>query len=165
MNGLKNMEIKPGSKILYLGASTGTTPSHLSDIIGKEGIIYALEFAERVFRSLSELSKKRKNIVPIFADARKSENYYWVEECDILYCDIAQPDETEIAIHNANEFLKKGGYFYIAIKSQSIDVTKVPKIIYQEEKAKLEKANFQVIELIDLEPHEEKHAMIVAKKN
>ena len=165
LNGLKTMEIKKGSKILYLGASTGTTPSHLSDIIGNEGIIYALEFAERVFRSLIDLSKKRKNIAPIIADARKTSLYYWIEECDVLYCDIAQPNETEIAIANANEFLKKKGILYIAIKSQSIEVTKAPKIIYQEEKVKLEKAGFTVIELIDLEPYEEKHAMIVARKS
>ncbi len=164
LNGLKENPIKNSSKILYLGASTGTTTSHVSDIIGKDGIIYAVEFADRVFQPLIELSKKRKNIMPLFADARKPEKYAWVEEVDIVYCDIAQSDQTQIAIRNAKEFLKNGGFVMIAIKSQSIDVTKIPKQIYEEEKKKLEKEGFDVVQLIDLEPYEEKHGFIVAKK-
>ena len=68
------------------------------------------------------------------------------------------------ALDEDREFLKKGGYLMIAIKSQSIDVTKKPKDVYEQEKNKLEKAGFRIIQMIDLEPHEEKHAMIVAKK-
>lgn len=162
LNGLKDMQT--GKRILYLGASTGTTTSHISDIVGEDGIIYAVEFAERVFRNLAELCSKRKNIAPILADCRKPEDYYWVEECDFVFCDIADPQETEIAIRNANEFLKSGGYLMIAVKSQSIDVTKSPERIYKEEKEKLIKAGFDVLQLIDLEPYEQKHCMIVAKK-
>ncbi len=164
LNGLKEMPIKKGSVILYLGASTGTTPSHASDIVGKEGMIYGIEFAERVFRNLLELSKERKNIAPIMADARKTEEYAWAEKCDAVYCDIAQEDETEIAIRNANEFLKKGGSVFVAVKSQSIDVTKPPQQVYKEEAEKLKKAGFDVLQVIDLEPYEHKHAMIVARK-
>jgi fibrillarin-like pre-rRNA processing protein len=162
LKGLKFNPIKKGSKILYLGASTGTTVSHISDMIEKEGIIYAIEFAERMIRKLVNLAEKRKNIVPLLADARKPEEYYWVEECDIAYVDLAQPDETEIAIRNAEYFNCK--YLMIAIKSQSIDVTKRPEEVYKEEKAKLERAGFNVIELIDLEPYEHDHCFIVAKK-
>lgn len=164
LNGLKEFPIKSGSKILYLGASTGTTPSHVSDIVGKNGIIYALEFAERVFRSLIDLAKKRKNIAPILADARKPEEYYWIEYCDIIYCDLAQPDETLIVIRNAKEFLKPNGYLFVAVKSRSIDVTKEPKQVYKEEKNKLERAGFLVLDLIDLEPYEKDHAMILARR-
>ena len=107
IKGLKDMPIKKKSRILYLGASTGTTVSHVSDILGNDGIVYAVEFAERVFHNLIDLVKTRKNIVPIHADARKPEGYPWVEECDAVYCDIADPQESEIAIRNAKEFLKK----------------------------------------------------------
>ena len=164
IKGLKDMPIKKKSRILYLGASTGTTVSHVSDIIGSDGIVYAVEFAERVFHNLIDLAKTRKNIVPIHADARKPEGYPWVEECDAVYCDIADPQESEIAIRNAKEFLKKGGYVFVAIKSQSIDVTKPPQQVYKEESEKLKKAGLEVLQLIDLEPYEQKHAMIVAKK-
>ena len=164
LNGLKKNPIREKSKILYLGASTGTTISHVSDIVKDGGIIYGIEFAERVFRSLTNLKKNRKNIVPLLADCRKHSDYYWIEECDVVYVDIAQPDQTDIAIRNAEEFLKNGGYLMIAIKSQSIDVVKNPEQIYKEEKNKLEKAGFTVLELIDLEPYEEKHGFILARK-
>ena len=162
-NGLKELPVKPGSVVLYLGASTGTTISHVSDIVGKDGFVYGIEFAERVLRNLLDLANRRKNIAAMLGDARKTQDYRWVEECDVVFCDIADPQETEIAIRNC-EFLKKGGYLMIAIKSQSIDVTKKPKDVYEQEKNKLEKAGFRIIQMIDLEPHEEKHAMIVAKK-
>jgi len=163
MNGLKE-HVKPGSKILYLGASTGTTPSHVSDILGEDGFMYGIEFAERVFRNLLDLCKNRSNIAPILADARKTEHYNWIEDCDLVFTDIAQPDEVDIAIRNADEFLKKGGLLMIAIKTQSIDVTKQPEQIYKEEKKKLEQAGYKVLQLVDLEPFEQKHALLVAKK-
>ena len=162
-NNLSFVPFAAGSKVLYLGASTGTTVSHVSDIVERKGIVYALEFSERVFRPLMDMAKKRKNIAPLLADARKPELYAWIEECDVIFCDISQPEETEIAIRNS-EFLKQGGYLMLSIKSQSIDVTKQPQQVYEEEKQKLKKAGFTIIDLIDLEPYEAKHAMILARK-
>ncbi len=164
INGLKIMPIKQGSKILYLGVSTGTTCSHISDIIGNKGIIYGVEFSERVFYQFLELAEKRKNIVPILADARKYEEYYWVEMVDIVYCDLAQPDEIEIAIRNSNIFLKKNGYLMIAIKARSIDVTKEPEEIFEESIEKLKNSGFEIKEVIILEPYEEGHAMVISQK-
>ncbi len=163
-NDLKYSPFDSGTKVLYLGASTGTTVSHISDIIGSSGIVYAIEFAERVFRPLLDLSKKRKNIAPLLADARKPENYAWIEECDVIFCDVAQPEETEIAIRNAKQLLKQEGYLFLSVKSQSINVTKNPQQVYEEEKNKLKKAGFTIIDLVDLEPYEQKHALILAKK-
>jgi fibrillarin-like pre-rRNA processing protein len=164
VNGLHDLSIKEGSIVLYLGASTGTTVSHVSDIVGKTGFVYGIEFAERVLRNLLDLAKDRKNIGAIKADARKVEEFSWVEECDMVFCDIADPQQTEIAVRNAKEFLKSGGQLLIAVKSQSIDVTKKPREVYEAEKKKVENAGFRVVQMIDLEPHEDKHAMIVAVK-
>lgn len=163
-NGLKSICIESGGKVLYLGAASGTTVSHVSDIVGEHGAIYAVEFSERPFRDLTDLAKKRKNIFPILADARKPELYSWVEECDVIFVDIAQPDETEITIRNAGMFLKIGGHIMIAIKSQSIDVTKPPQQVYKQEAEKLRRAAYQVVEVVELDPYETAHAMIVAKK-
>ena len=163
-NGLKELPIKPSCKVMYLGASTGTTVSHVSDIVGADGFVYAIEFAERVLRNLLDLSKERRNIAAIKADARKPAEYAWAEECDVVFCDVADPQETEIAARNADEFLRKGGHIMISIKSQSIDVTKQPAQIYEQEREKLEKAGFHIVQIIDLEPYEQKHAMIVARK-
>ena len=164
LNGLKTIPLAEGTKVLYLGASTGTTVSHVSDIIRADGIVYAVEFAERVFRNLLDVAAARPNIAPIIGDARKPERYGWVEQCDVVYCDLADPQETEIALRNAVEFLKPGGHLMIAIKSQSIDVTKPPEQIYREEAEKLRKAGLEVVEQASLEPYEDKHAMIVARK-
>ena len=141
-NKMKVVPLKEGSIVMYLGASAGTTVSHVSDIVKEKGIVYGLEFAERVFRKLAEISEQRKNIAPLYFDARMPEKYSWIEICDVVYCDIAQPDQTEIALRNANMFLKEGGYLLVVIKARSIDVTKDPKKLYKEEADKIEGAIF-----------------------
>jgi fibrillarin-like pre-rRNA processing protein len=132
--GLKDFPIKKGSKVLYLGIASGTTASHFSDIIEKKGIIYGVEFSERVLRELIPHAEKRENIVPILGDARKPEEYRNIvmEKVDVVYCDVASPDEIELFIRNCLEFLKPKGYGMIAIKSRSIDVLKRPEEIYKE---------------------------------
>ena len=161
--GIKEFPIKKDIKMLYLGAAHGYTPSFISNIIGKKGVIYAVEFSERCFQELLVLCLKYKNIVPILADARKPELYFWIEKVDVVYCDIAQPDETEIAIRNCKEFLKPKGYLMLAIKSRSIDVTKSPKEVYKNEIGKLKKAGFKIVDWKTLDPLERAHAFIVAR--
>lgn len=34
LGGVDQIHIKPGAKVLYLGAASGTTVSHVSDIVG-----------------------------------------------------------------------------------------------------------------------------------
>jgi len=164
LNGVKTVPITNGSKVFYLGASTGTTVSHVSDIVKSGGIVYGIEFAERVFRNLLDVAAARMNVAPVLGDARKPEQYGWIEQCDVLYCDIADPQQTEVAMRNASEFLKRGGHMLIVIKSQSIDVTKPPEQVYKEESEKLRKSGYEILEVINLEPHEEKHAMVIARK-
>ncbi len=94
MNGLKVMPIAEGTRMLYLGAASGTTVSHISDIVGNNGIIYSVEFSPRVFREFMEklVDQGRKNVIPILADARYPEQYiHIVRTVDIAYIDIAQP--------------------------------------------------------------------------
>ena len=38
--------------MLYLGAASGTTVSHVSDVVGPEGMVYAVEFSHRPGRDL-----------------------------------------------------------------------------------------------------------------
>lgn len=156
MNGLKTFPIKKGTKILYLGISFGTTSSFFSDIIGRDGVIYGVEVSERSMRDLNLVAEKRKNIVPILADARKPQDYSWVEPVDIVFQDVATNDQSEIMIRNAKQFLKKDGFAMIAIKSRSIDVTKKPSIIYRQELEKLSDS-FRILEKIELDPYEKDH--------
>jgi fibrillarin-like pre-rRNA processing protein len=132
MNGLKEMHIASSSSVLYLGAATGTTSSHISDIIGKDGIVYCVEISERSMRDLLKVCENRDNMLPILQDARNVESYSDdVGRPDSIYQDIAAKDQDDILLRNA-KLLRKGAYAYVAIKSQSIDVTKRPEDVFKE---------------------------------
>lgn len=160
---LHQFPLKKGMKILYLGVASGTTCSHFSDIVGKEGIIYGIEIGERVLRDLIPVAEKRKNIVPVLADARKPEEYPWIEQVDLVYADVALKEQSKILIRNAKMFLKPKGFAMIAIKSRSIDVTKNPKIVYKEQRKNLE-TFFNVIDFVTLNPYERDHGYFVLKR-
>ena len=81
----------------------------------------------------------------------------------MVYCDIAQPDQTRIAIENCNSFLKNSGYLFLVIKAHSIDVLKNPKDVFAEEVKKLTN-NFAIEYQINLEPFDKAHSMVIAKK-
>ena len=163
MNGLKDFPFNKKSDVLYLGVSTGTTISHISDIVGQDGIIFGVEHATRVARDfLDRVASHRKNIVPIIQDARKPEEFFSVyKKVDVVYVDIAQPDQTDIAIENCKLYLKSGGYLFLIIKTRSIDVTKDPKRVIKNEIKKLESL-FEIKQTIDLQPYDKDHAMVVA---
>jgi fibrillarin-like pre-rRNA processing protein len=160
--GMKNMPIRNGTKVLYLGASTGTTVSHVSDIVGSSGIVFAVEPATRVARELIEnVASKRKNVMPILEDARKPRSYFSLfGTVDVVYCDIAQPDQTEIAMANCAAYLKQGGVMLLVVKTRSIDVTMDPRTVVMQEATKLEKNGFLIDQIINLEPFDKDHGMI-----
>ena len=164
MNGLEVFPFQDKSSVLYLGVSTGTTVSHISDIVGPQGIIFGVEHSSRVARDfLDRVASHRKNIIPILQDARQPQQYFSVySKVDVVYVDIAQPDQTDIAIANCKMFLKFSGYLFLVIKTRSIDVTKAPKKIIENEKNKLNE-NFEIIQVIDLSPYDKDHAMVIAK--
>jgi len=164
MNGLEVFPFQDKSTVLYLGVSTGTTISHISDIVGPNGIIFGIEHASRVARDfLDRVATYRKNIIPILQDARKPEEYFSMfGKVDVVYVDIAQPDQTEIAITNCKMYLKKNGYLFLVIKTRSIDVTKPPKQIINEEIQKI-KEKFDILQTIDLHPYDKDHAIVIAK--
>lgn len=161
-NGLKEFPIKEGSKILYLGIASGQTATFLSDIVGKSGVIYGIEFSQRCVRDLNHVAEKRGNIVPILGDARKPEEYSWIEKVDIIIEDVASDDQSPIMIRNAEHFLKPDGYAMIAIKARSIDVVREPREIYKQELEKLKK-HFNIIDKVILDPHEKDHMFVVMK--
>lgn len=164
MNGLEIFPFKEKSKVLYLGVSTGTTISHISDIVGPGGIIFGIEHSSRVARDfLDRVASYRKNIIPIMQDARQPQQYFSVfGKVDVVYVDIAQPDQTEIAITNCKMYLKNEGYLFLVIKTRSIDVTKAPRKIIENEKKKLQ-TNFELEQVIDLMPYDKDHALVIAK--
>ena len=160
--GLKTFPVGEGMKILYLGAAQGYTPSFFSDIAGKEGVIYAVEISERAFRELNPVAEKRGNIVPILADARKPNDYEWIETADLVYQDVATHDQTEILIRNCRAKLRPGGLAVIAIKSRSMDVVKEPKEVFRECVKKLT-SELELVEKVVLDPFEKDHMLVVLR--
>jgi fibrillarin-like pre-rRNA processing protein len=167
IKGLQNVPIESGSKVLYLGAASGTTPSHVSDIVGESGFVYCIEFAQRSLRDLiNNVATYRSNVVPILDDARMPERYamFISGKVDTIYCDVAQPEQAKLLADNADVFLKEGGWVMLACKSQSVDVTMAPEQVYRQEAGILRKRGFNVTEIVDLEPYDIAHAMIVAQR-
>jgi fibrillarin-like pre-rRNA processing protein len=167
LKGAQNFPVRPENKILYLGAASGTTPSHVSDIVGENGHVYCVEFASRSIRDLiNNVITYRPNMTPFLEDARSPEKYvmFISAKADTIYCDVAQPEQAKLAADNADVFLKKQGWLMLAVKSQSIDVTKAPSVVYQGEAKVLKTRGFAVEELLELEPYDKAHAMIIAHR-
>jgi fibrillarin-like pre-rRNA processing protein len=156
--------IRAGDKVLYLGASTGTTASHVSDIVGREGLVVGVEMSARVGREfLEKVAKARVNVIPFISDARETERFGEFGKMDVVYCDIAQRDQTDIAIANARRHLKEGGRLLLIVKARSIDQLKEPKVVFKEEAQKLRDAGFLVESVVDLRPFDKDHALISAR--
>lgn len=151
LKGLKTFAFTKASSVLYLGASTGTTVSHISDIC-EDGEVYAVEISKRSMIQLIELAKIRKNLIPILADANHPELYSEIEKVDIIYQDIAQPNQIEIFDKNVRMF--KPRYGYLCLKTQSIDVSDTPSELLSKELAKIA---YKPIEIIDLSPYDKHH--------
>ncbi|RLI19989.1 fibrillarin-like rRNA/tRNA 2'-O-methyltransferase [Candidatus Bathyarchaeota archaeon] len=166
LKNLKTVPIKPGHKVLYLGAASGTTASHVSDIVGESGHVYCVEFAPRAIRELVDnVCAFRLNMSAILADARIPEKYaiFVNGKVDDIYCDIAQPEQAKVLADNADLCLRTDGWVMLAVKAQSIDVTKEPSEIFKREVKVLENRGFQIEDVINLEPYDKAHVMVVAR--
>jgi len=165
LTGLKELPIKPSSRVLYLGSATGTTVSHVSDIVGSKGIIFAVDFAPRVMAQFIErVARRRSNVIPILEDARLPERYMaFVGKVDVVYCDVAQPEQAKLLIDNCVAYLKRGGEALLAVKARSIDSTEDPERVFRREIAVLERGGLSVKEHVRLEPYEEDHIMVRVK--
>ncbi|VVC42692.1 S-adenosyl-L-methionine-dependent methyltransferase,Fibrillarin,Fibrillarin, conserved site [Cinara cedri] len=162
LGGIDEIYMPPGSKVLYLGAASGTTVSHVSDVVGPEGLVYAVEFSLRSGRDLINVAKKRTNIVPIIEDARHPHKYRMlVGMVDTIFADVAQPDQARIVSINAQYFLKNEGHFVISIKAGYIDSTAEPAAVFAQEIEKLKTEKLKPMEQLTLEPYERDHAVVV----
>ena len=165
LNGLKELKLESDSKLLYLGASTGTTVSHISDI-AYDGLIYAVEFSPVSMKKLVRLSQQRPNIAPLLGDATKAKYYLnKVEKVDLVYCDVAQEKQSELFMDNMDLFLKEDGQGLITIKARSIDVVQKPKKIFKEEEKKIKANGYSIVEKIKLEPYEKDHIAFLVEKS
>ncbi|MBI3026978.1 fibrillarin-like rRNA/tRNA 2'-O-methyltransferase [Candidatus Woesearchaeota archaeon] len=165
LKGSPNIGIRKNDAVLYLGSASGTTASHVSDIIGSEGIIFAVDISPRVMRDMVFLCYNRKNISPVLADSNKTDMLKErMSAVDVVYQDVAQKNQVGIFLKNTELFLKKDGYALLAVKARSIDVTKQPKQIFKDARQKLEN-DLTIIDYRELEPFQKDHCMFICKKN
>ena len=165
LRNLPRLPIRSGSRLLYLGAASGTTVSHISDIVGAEGGVYAVEFSPRSLRELiTNVSALRRNVFPILSDARRPGQYrFLLEVVDGVYCDVAQREQAKIVADNAQMFLKKEGFTLLAIKGRSIKSTGDLTQVFEKEIAVLKRRGFKVEKTVSLNPYDRAHVMALSK--
>jgi fibrillarin-like pre-rRNA processing protein len=163
LNGLDSFPFTPASRVLYLGAASGTTPSHVSDI-ARDGQVFCVEIAPRPFRDLVGLCERRRNMHPILADASKPSGYApIVQSVDVVYQDISQKDQVGILHKNLEALPPSTGTAILMVKARSIDVSANPAKIFAKVESQLIELGYGVEERVDLSPHEKDHeAMVVA---
>lgn len=164
LGGIGDIHITPGCKVLYLGAASGTTVSHVSDMVGPEGRVYAVEFSQRSGRDLLSVAQKRSNIIPIIDDARHPTKYrMMMSMVDVIFSDVAQPDQARIVALNAAHYLKIGGHIVMSIKANCVDSTAPPEAVFASEVKKLQQDKIKPLEQVSLEPYERDHAVVTGQ--
>ncbi|KAF8473316.1 YDL014Wp-like protein [Kalaharituber pfeilii] len=164
LGGLEEIFIKPGKKVLYLGAASGTSVSHVADVVGPTGLVYAVEFSHRSGRDLINMAKKRTNVIPIIEDARLPMKYRMlVGMVDAVFADVAQPDQARIVGLNCHLFLKDKGGVVISIKANCIDSTAPAEAVFAREVEKMREERIKPLEQVTLEPFERDHCIVVGR--
>jgi fibrillarin-like pre-rRNA processing protein len=156
----KGIELSGSMRVLYLGAAHGTTVSHVSDYVE---VVYAIEMAPRPMQDLLEVAERRKNIIPIMADARHPEEYApLVEEVDLIFQDVASPAQVDIAIMN-RAFLYPGGHLVLVIKLRSIDTAARAELIEEGVLAAI-RPHYSILDSTSLLPYHRDHVAFICKR-
>jgi len=149
-----------GESVLYLGAASGTTVSHVADFAGPT---YAVEFAPRPVRDLVGVAEDRDNLFPLLKDARDPDSYAHVVEAgiDCLVMDVATRGQAAVAVRN-RQFLADDGRLLMAVKARSEDVTAEPDDVFDDVVAELDSA-YEILETARLDRFHADHLGIVAR--
>ncbi|MXV63161.1 fibrillarin-like rRNA/tRNA 2'-O-methyltransferase [Natronorubrum sp. JWXQ-INN-674] len=152
--------LEGGETVLYLGAASGTTASHVADFAGPT---YAVEFAARPARDLLEAAESRPRLFPLLKDARKPETYAHVVESgvDVIVQDVATRGQARVALENSR-FLADDGRLLLAVKARSEDVTRDPAAVFEDVQSELE-SGYEVLETRKLEAYHADHLGVVAR--
>ena len=152
--------IGPDSTALYLGAASGTTVSHVADVVEH---VYAVEFAARPASDLLEVANDRENLYPLLADARQPSTYAHVVESDVdlLIQDVATRGQAAVALAN-RQFLADDGQLVLAITARSEDVAAEPSAVFEDVTTELE-SGYEIVEAVRLEPQHVDHLAVVAE--
>jgi len=161
---LCDIPIKKGDIVLYLGASHGITAELLSDLVGPRGFVFCLEFAPEVVKYLISVCEKYSNMCPLFFDASFPEKYKQnVSGVNVIYQDIAQRNQVDILIRNAELFLKKGDYAFLCLKLKAIDSVASEDVVLKQAVKKLSSC-FDIVKVVDISSTHKGHRFVVLKK-
>lgn len=148
-----------GEIVLYLGAASGTTVSHVADFAGPT---YAVEFAARPTRDLLDVAADRDRLFPLLKDARAPETYaHVVEPVDAIVQDVATRGQADVALAN-RRFLKDDGRLVMAVKARSEDVTREPDDVFDDVLETLE-TGYKILDSRRLEPYHDDHLAVIAR--
>jgi fibrillarin-like pre-rRNA processing protein len=152
--------VEGGESVLYLGAASGTTVSHVADVCGPT---YAVEFAPRPTRDLLNVAESRANLFPLLKDARRPETYAHVVEADVdlLIQDVATRDQADVALRN-RRFLADDGRLLLAVKARSEDVTATPEAVFERVREALAE-RYELLETCRLDRFHADHLAVVAR--
>jgi fibrillarin-like rRNA methylase len=152
---------RPAERWLYLGAASGSTASHVADLVGPQGAVYAVEKSVRPFARLYRLSERWPNLWPVLADARAPQEYFdLVPAVDGLYADVSQPDQIEILVRNAALYLKgQGNPVLLSLKTPSLARGRSPAALRSRAEEALHPF-VDPIESVRLEPFHRGHYLL-----
>ena len=120
------------------------------------------EEKKRKMDSFFSFFRSRKDILSTLKTLNKQFRYRMlVPMVDVVFADVAQPDQARIVGINAASFLKNGGAFVISIKASCIDSTAAPEAVFAREVKKLVELQLKPKEQVTLEPYERDHAVVV----
>ncbi|SFS80179.1 fibrillarin-like rRNA/tRNA 2'-O-methyltransferase [Halostagnicola kamekurae] len=155
--------LEGGETVLYLGAASGTTVSHVADFAGPT---YAVEFAPRPARELLSAAESRPNLFPLLKDARKPDTYAHVVESgvDAIVQDVATRGQARVALEN-RRFLADDGRLLLAIKARSEDVTREPANVFANARDELteDEMGYELIESQRVDDYHTDHLAVVAR--
>ncbi len=150
----------PGERWLYLGVASGTTASHLADLVGPNGRVYGVDKSIRPFAKFLDVAERFPNLLPVYGDARRPREFVGsVPLVDGLYVDVAQPDQIEIVEENAREFLRTSGKFLLTLKTASMGRDRGAKEHLDRSVDRL-KHRFDLDRPIGLDPFHRRHYLI-----
>ena len=115
-----------GSTCLYLGASYGSTVSHIHDhVCGSgnhhSGQVVAVEISPRAMRELSALATRRIGLVPVLGDARVPSQIapFIRGKADWIHQDLSIADQAQTFVKMTQAFLRPGGTGLLSLKAAS----------------------------------------------
>ncbi len=156
------------SSVIYLGAGHGRTVSHLHDLMQNEetsGRLIAIDISARCLRDLRQMASTRPGIIPVLGDAREVR---WMamlldHPATHLIQDVSTSGQAEI-FARSSRFLQLGGWALLSLKLASERGGKSTTDAVNVAISTLTEFGLDVMDVVNLAPHQREHRLLVARK-